>query len=116
MSIRNSLEDYLKSSAPAEGIDTVQKLQSECGIKLRMTSQEDHFGVNCFVQYRVAFYVAGKEDALVNFFLFLDGYLEFKAKQFARANPFEVLIHPYDPIVHSRTRLQNIIYLHDLLL
>ena len=100
ISIQRSLEDYLKTNAPAEGIDTIQKLQSQCGIKLRMTSKEDHFGLKCFVQYRVAFYIAGKEEALVNFFLFLDGYLEFKAKQYARANPFEVVIHPYDPIFH----------------
>ena len=105
MSIQRNLEEYLKTNAPAEGIDTIQKLQSQCGIKLRMTSKEDHFGLKCFVQYRVAFYVAGKEEALVNFFLFLDGFLEFKAKQYARANPFEVVIHPYDQIIFGSLSL-----------
>ena len=98
VNIRRSLEEYLKTDSLGVGIDTIQKLQSECGIKLTMTGTEDPEGVDCFVQYRVAFYVAGREAALVNFFMFLDGYLGFKCKQFARAAPFEVKIHPYDPI------------------
>ena len=98
MNIRRSLEEYLKTHALANTIDNIQKLQSECGIKLVMTGKEDPDTLECFVQYRVAFYVAGGESALQNFFLFLDGYLQFKCKQFARANPFEVRIYPYDLI------------------
>ena len=97
--IRRSLEEYLKKGNLATGIDTIQKLQSECGIKLVMTRKDDPDGIDCFVQWRIAFYVAGGEAALHNFFMFLDGYLEFKCKQFARATPFEVKIHPYDPFL-----------------
>ena len=99
VNIRRSLEEYLKKDSLGVGIDSVQKLQSECGIKLMMTGTEDPESVGCFVQYRIAFYVAGGEAALHNFFMFLDGYLEFKSKQFARATPFEVKIHPYDPFL-----------------
>ena len=98
VNIRRSLEEYLKLHALADTINNIQKLQSECGIKLIMTGKEDPDELECFVQYRVAFYVAGGESALQNFFCFLDGYLQFKSKQFARANPFEVKIHPHDLI------------------
>ena len=88
MNIRRSLEEFLKTHSPADGIDTIQKLQSDCGIKLTMTGKEDPDGIECFVHWRIAFYVAGGEAAL-----------GFKCKQFARANPVEVKIHPYDPIL-----------------
>ena len=94
MNIRRSIEEYLKDSK--DGLpETIQKLQSECGIKLTMTGKDDTDSLGCFVQYRIGFYVAGDLGSLVNFFLFFDGYLAFKAKQFARATPFEVNIHPY---------------------
>ena len=85
VNIRRSLEEYLKDSK--DGLpETIQKLQSECGIKLTMTGKDDTDNIGCFVQYRIGFYVAGDVGSLVNFFLFFDGYLAFKAKQFARAN------------------------------
>ncbi len=94
--------------------DTVQKPQAEAGIKLIMTNQDDPDSIGCFVQYRVAFYVAGETDSLSNFIMLLDSYFQFKAKQLARATPFEVHIHPnididlsslgeqmsYTPVVH----------------
>ena len=84
MNIRRSIEEYLKDSK--DGLpETIQKLQSECGIKLTMTGKDDTDSLGCFVQYRIGFYVAGDLGSLVNFFLFFDGYLAFKAKQFARA-------------------------------
>ena len=84
VNIRRSLEEYLKDSK--DGLpETIQKLQSECGIKLTMTGKDDTDSLGCFVQYRIGFYVAGDVGSLVNFFLFFDGYLAFKAKQFARA-------------------------------
>ena len=108
VNIRRSLEEYLKKDSLGVGIDTIQKLQSECGIKLTMTGKEDPESVGCFVQYRMAFYVAGGEAALHNFFMFLDGYLEFKCKQSARATPFEVKIHPYDPFLLASTCHTNL--------
>ena len=45
------------------------------------------------MQYRVAFYCAGDEDSLTNFFMLLDSFLSFRVKQYARASPFEVHIY-----------------------
>ena len=47
--------------------------------------------LGCFTQYRVAFYVAGEFESLMNAFMLLDEYLQFKSKQLARASPFEGL-------------------------
>ena len=75
--------------------DSVHKLQQDAGIKLVLGSTEDPDGIGTFVQYRVAFYVAGEADSLTNFFMLVDGYLNFKSRQLARATPFDVHIHPY---------------------
>ena len=101
VNIRRSFEEYLKEAAQGGGtteIDTIQKLQSEAGIKLTMTGKDDNDSLGCFVQYRIGWYIAGDTDALVNFFLLFDGYLQYKQKQFARAQPFEVKIHPYTDV------------------
>ena len=74
VNIRRSLEEYLKNSSQESLPDTIQKLQSDCGIKLTMTGKEDPDVLGCFVQYRIGFYVAGDLGSLINFFLFLDGY------------------------------------------
>ena len=87
-----------------------------------MLGKDDTDNLGCFVQYRIAFYVAGGQGltrhptiskllrcccrvvavvliwlsgSLENFFLFFDGYLQYKSKQFARATPFEVNVHPH---------------------
>ena len=54
--------------------------------------------LGCFVQYRVAFYVAGELESLNNAFMLIDGYLQYKNKQLARATPFEVHIHPHTAV------------------
>ena len=97
VSIVNQLNDFLKENArTSPGLpDSVQKLQAEAGIKLVIANTEDPDGIGSFVQYRVAFYVAGDSDALTNFFMLLDGYLNYKSKQLARATPFQVHIYPY---------------------
>ena len=46
----------------------------------------------------MAWYVAGEIDQVINFFNLLDNYLLRKAKQFARATPFEVNIYPYTDV------------------
>ena len=97
VNIRRSLEEYLKEAGQDE-IDTIQKLQTTGGIKLTMTGKDDTDSLGCFVQYRIAFYVAGAMSALENFFMLFDGYMQYKAKQFARATPFEVHIHPYSGV------------------
>ena len=60
VNIRRSLEEYLKDASAEGGLpETIQKLQSDCGIKLTMTGKDDTDSLGCFVQYRIAFYVAG---------------------------------------------------------
>ena len=46
----------------------------------------------------MAFYVAGELESLNNAFMLLDGYLQYKNKQLARATPFEVHIHPHTAV------------------
>ena len=55
----------------------------------------DPDSLGCFVQYRAAFYIAGGQDSLLNFFMLMDGYFQHRSKQLARATPFEVHIYPY---------------------
>jgi len=97
VNIVRQFDEFLKDNArTSPGLpDSVQKLQQEAGIKLVLANTEDPDGIASYVQYRVAFYVAGDVDSLANFFMLCDGYLHFKAKQLARATPFEVHIYPY---------------------
>ena len=91
VNIRRSFEEYLKEAAQGRGEtfpDTIPKLQSEAGIKLTMTGKDDTDSLGCFVQYRIAWYVAGGMGALENFFLLFDGYMQYKQKQFARRSFF----------------------------
>ena len=87
VAIVQGFNDFLKNSSGAP--ENVQKLKNEAGINLIITNLDDPDGMGTFVQYRVAFYVAGDFESLVNYFLLLDGYLQFKNKQLARASPFE---------------------------
>ena len=76
VNILASFNDFLKESARSNAgmPDTVQKLQAEAGIKIIMTNQDDPDSIGCFVQYRIALYVAGEADSLCNFFMLLDRY------------------------------------------
>ena len=91
INVVNQFNEFLRENARSSpGLpDSVQKLQAEAGIKLVLANTEDPDGIGSFVQYRVAFYIAGENDSLINFFMLLDGYLTYKAKQLARATPFE---------------------------
>ena len=97
VNIVNQFNEFLKENAKTSpGLpDSVQKLQAEAGIRLVLANTEDPDSIGTFVQFRVAFYVAGELDSLTNFFMLLDGYLTYKSKQFARATNFEVHIRPY---------------------
>ena len=46
-----------------------------------ITDNNDPDGVGTFVRWRVAFYVAGADDAVQNFFFLFDEFLVWKAKQ-----------------------------------
>lgn len=92
-----SFGDYLKearaedSSMPASLAD----LQAQCGVKLVLADAADPENIG-FVQWRPAFYVAGEDaSALENFLHLLDGWFGHKATQMARAEPFELHLHPH---------------------
>ena len=87
VAVVQGLNDYLKQTPGAP--ENVQKLQSEAGIKIVLTNLDDPDSLGCFVQYRVGLYVAGEFESMVNAFMLLDGYLQFKMKQLARASHFE---------------------------
>ena len=63
-----------------------------------LANTEDPDAIGTFVQFRVAFYIAGELDSLNNLFMLMDGYLLYKNKQFARATPFEVHIRPFTDV------------------
>jgi hypothetical protein len=96
-SFNEFLKDHARNS-PGSTVESTKQLESDAGIKLVMTNQDDPDGLGCFKQYRVAWYVAGEIDQVINFFNLLDNYLLHKAKQFARATPFEVNIYPYTDV------------------
>ena len=100
INIVNQFNEFLKDNATkSPGLpDSVQKLQQDAGIKLVLANTEDPDGIGTFVQYRVAFYMAGDAESLTNFFMLFDGYLNFKAKQLARATPFDVHIYAYTDV------------------
>ena len=116
INIVNQFNEFLRDAAKGNPNqpDSLQKLKADAGITLTLTNAEDPDAVGCFVMYRVAWYVAGDMAAVVNFFMLFDQYLQFKAKQLARATNFEVHIYPftgvdlssleeqmsYTPIVH----------------
>ena len=79
------------------------------GIKLVLASAEDPDLVGCFKQWRVAFYVAGEQDALENAFMLLDSFFTHRAKMMARATNFEVQIYPYEDVDLSALR-ENMTY------
>ena len=53
-----------------------------CSLNLFSKGKDDKDNLGCFVQYRVAFYCAGDEDSLTNFFMLLDSFLTFRVKQY----------------------------------
>ena len=70
--IRESFQDFLKD-AGSKSEDVPQKLEdlAASGIRLVITDKNDPDGVG-FVQWRVAFYVAGGDASLGNFMCLLD--------------------------------------------
>ena len=85
-----------KSHAKDENIpSSLADLQQRAGIKLTLTDRSDPHEVG-FIQWRVAFYVAGKSDeALKNFLFLLDDFFQMKRDAMARETPFEVVFHPH---------------------
>eukprot|EP00973_Karenia_brevis_P061607 8567332-Karenia_brevis.AAC.1 len=74
---------------------TLAELQQKAGIKLVLTDNKDPEEIG-FINWRVAFYVAGMNEALNNFFFLLDDFFVFKEKALARQRPFEVHVFPHE--------------------
>lgn len=79
-----------EDAIPASLVD----LQERAGIKLVLTDRSDPDEVG-FVQWRIAFYVAGPETALNNFLFLLDDFFVMRCNAMARERPFEVHLHPH---------------------
>ena len=96
----DSFNEFLKEQSRSSpgSVESTKQLENDAGIRLVMTNQDDPDGLGCFKQYRVAWYIAGEIDQVNNFFSLLDNYLLHKAKQFARATPFEVNVYPYTDV------------------
>ena len=106
--IVGSFNDFLKSAhADNEEIPpSLTELTRDGGIKLILTNTEDPDNVGCFVQWRVAFYVAGADGSLKNFMLLIDDFFKFKEQQMAREHPFEVHVYPHIGITLSEDDLE----------
>ena len=91
--MREGFNDFLLSTHATEKSipPTLQELDKIAGVRLVVTDRTDPDDVG-FVQWRVAFYVAGD---LRNFLLLLDDWFKYKAKCLARGQPFEVHLHPH---------------------
>ena len=95
--IRKSFEAWLKSNAAPGMPVTLQELAEQAGVKLTVTDTQDPDKVG-YEPWRVAFYVAGEEEAdpVGNFLLLLDGFLQTKAKLIP--GDFEVHLHPHQGV------------------
>ena len=71
MNIVAQFNEFLKQKNDAS-IEHLQQLRTNSGITLVLTNQDDPEGCGTFVQYRAAWDVAGKRDALANFFALVD--------------------------------------------
>ena len=85
-------------------------LQQRAGIKLVLTDRTDPDDVG-FVQWRVAFYVAGSETALNNFLFLLDDFVGQKCEAMAREMPLDIHIHPHAGVNITDAR-DNFVYEH----
>ena len=65
--------EFLREQSKNGGsVDSLQKLKTDAGITLTLTTTDDPDGVGTFVQYRAAWYVAGDAAGLANFFMLFD--------------------------------------------
>eukprot|EP00973_Karenia_brevis_P069817 9707026-Karenia_brevis.AAC.1 len=76
---------------------SLRELQDKGGIKLVLTDRTDPDEVG-YVPYRLAFYVAGGQNALSNVLYLLDELFVKKAARTARETPFAVHLHPHSGV------------------
>ena len=77
-----SFNDFLQQAARGGKSDDFPKSLddlSKAGIRLVIADSNDPDGVG-FVQWRVAFYVAGEDGSVLNFLSLFDDFLVWKAK------------------------------------
>ena len=79
--LRDALSDFLRqASADKEGYPNgLDGLLNQGGVKLVLADKNDPEGAG-FIQWRAAFYVAGVEGAVKNFFMLLDDFFVWKMK------------------------------------
>eukprot|EP00973_Karenia_brevis_P041718 5773832-Karenia_brevis.AAC.1 len=94
--IMDEMNSFLrKRNAKDNGFPaSLKELQEEAGIRLVLTDRTDPDEVG-YIQWRVAFYVAGDEGSLQNFLYFLDDFFLQKSDMMARVEPFKVHLHPH---------------------
>ena len=82
-----------KENAENEDVPaSLSDLQKDAFIRLVVTNEDSN---KTFVQWRPAFYVAGDQASLKNFFTLLDGWFVYKENQMAREQAFEVTVYPH---------------------
>ena len=88
--MRDGMNDFLRNAhaSDADMPTDVRALEEAVGVRLVVSDRTDPEDVG-FVQWRVAFYLAGD---LNNFLLLLDDFFVYKAKAIAREQPFQVQI------------------------
>ena len=91
--MRDGVNDFLRTAHVADPTmpADVRALEDAVGVRLVVADRTDLDDVG-FVQWRVAFYVAGDIN---NFLLLLDDFFVYKAKAIAREQPFQVQIFPH---------------------
>ena len=90
--MRDSFNDFLANANQEDKTipANLQQLEKDAGVKLVVSDKADPELVG-FKQWRVAWYCPDP----CNFLLLLDGWFEYKAKQIAREQPVQVILHPY---------------------
>ena len=73
---------------------SLKELQEKAGIRLVLTDRADPDEVG-YIQWRVAFYIAGDAGSLKNFLYLLDDFFLQKSEAMAREAPFKVHLHPH---------------------
>ena len=106
--MRDGVNDFLRAAHatdPTMPAD-VRALEEAVGVRLVVADRTDPDEVG-FVQWRVAFYVAGDIN---NFLLLLDDFFVYKAKAIAREQPFQVQIFPHTGV--RVTVVDDVMYEH----
>ena len=91
----NSFNEFLAHvhEENSEVPSSLSELSREALIRLVISNADDPDNVGTFVRWRVAFYCAGQDEALLNAFGLLDEFFVWKERQMAKEKPFEVQVH-----------------------